>query len=134
MIVVDTNILAYLWISGLRSRDAELALDKDSLWIAPFLWRSEFRNVLTQHVRKKLLSLESAVDTMQKAERQMNKNEFHLPSEKILELVITSKCSAYDCEYMALAQQFVVKVVTADKIILSEFPRVAISLENFIEE
>jgi len=51
MIVVDTNIIAYLYISGEKSLQAEQLLSFDSLWNAPILWRSEFRNVLSQYFK-----------------------------------------------------------------------------------
>ena len=47
MIVVDTNVIGYLFLSSDQSVLAERALQKDNEWAAPILWRSEFRNVLT---------------------------------------------------------------------------------------
>ncbi len=47
MIVVDTNIISYLHISGERSQQSENLLSSDSNWVAPILWRSKFRKVLT---------------------------------------------------------------------------------------
>ena len=52
MIVVDTNVLAYLLITGERSAEAERALRKDPFWAAPLLWRSELRNVLALYMRQ----------------------------------------------------------------------------------
>ena len=46
MIVVDTNIIAYLHISGEFTPVAIQALEKDPHWIVPPLWQSEYRNVL----------------------------------------------------------------------------------------
>lgn len=55
-----------------------------------------------------------------------------IPSpEKILELISKSDCTAYDCEFIALAQQLDVLLVTADKQLLTRFPDSAISLEEF---
>lgn len=46
MIVVDSNVLAYLYLPGEYSTAAEALLEQDSDWAAPILWRSEFRNIL----------------------------------------------------------------------------------------
>ena len=60
MIVADTNSIAYFWIKGSYTKFAEKLLKKDSDWLVPFLWRSEFRNALVSCIRKNLLSLENA--------------------------------------------------------------------------
>ena len=52
MIVVDTNILAYLYLPGDFTERAEALLAKDADWVAPTLWRSEFRNILVVHATR----------------------------------------------------------------------------------
>lgn len=44
MIVVDTNTIAYLYLLTEHTADVEALLDKDPHWVAPLLWRSEYRN------------------------------------------------------------------------------------------
>jgi hypothetical protein len=39
MIVVDTNIIGYLYLTSDRSAQSEQALIKDPHWVAPLLWR-----------------------------------------------------------------------------------------------
>ena len=51
MIVTDTNVIAYLYLEGERSVQVEKVLEKDPHWVAPLLWRSEFRNVLALYMR-----------------------------------------------------------------------------------
>ena len=132
MIVVDTNIIGYLYLHSPRSSQAEQALFKDSTWAAPILWQSEFRNVLVQYLRKHLLSFEDAVRIMEEATRLMAGREYAVASMAVLALVNTSSCSAYDCEFVALAKDLKVPLVTVDKQILREFPNIAVSLDAFV--
>jgi predicted nucleic acid-binding protein len=131
MIVVDTNVIAYLWLQGSQTRYAEDLLKKDPDWIAPLLWRSEFRNVLAGYFRNKDISINLALQLMQEAESHMNGREFSVPSAEILSLVEKSSCSAYDCEFVALAKDLGIPLVTTDRKILSSFPSVAVNLKKF---
>ncbi len=125
MIVVDTNIISYLYISGERSRQVERLLSVDAHWSAPVLWRSEFRSVLGRYLRSNYLSLDEVLHIIQQAEQLLSENEYEVPSAHIMQLVNSSKCSAYDCEFVALAQHLDVPLITADKTILREFPGIA---------
>lgn len=132
MIVVDTNIIGYLYLTGERSGQAEQALRKDPQWAAPLLWRSEFRNVLALYLRKKLLSLETAQQIMGEATSLMLGREYNVASPQVLDLVAVSTCSAYDCEFVALALDLDVPLVTVDQRVLNQFPTAAKALDDFI--
>ena len=134
MIVVDTNIIGYLYLTAERSSQAEQALLKDPLWSAPLLWRSEFRNVLALYMRKKLLRLADAQQIMAEAMLLMQGREYEVPSHQVLSLVDRSGCSAYDCEFVALAEDLGIQLVTCDKQIINQFSGIAIALEEYIAE
>jgi predicted nucleic acid-binding protein len=133
MIVVDTNIIVYLYISGDRSQQVENLLSKDPEWIAPDLWLSEFRNVLSLYLRQNLLTFAEILFILQQAEALLAQNEYKVVSTEVMALVNTSNCSAYDCEFVALAQHLDVRLVTVDKKIIKNFPKIAISLEDFLQ-
>jgi predicted nucleic acid-binding protein len=132
VIVVDTNVICYRWISSPNSAAAETALAKDPNWIAPLLWRSEFRNIVALAIRKKALTITAAQEIVRKAEGSLERSEFAVSSDAVLQLVARSSCTAYDCEFVALAHAEAVQLVTTDRQILNEFPEVAISLERFV--
>jgi predicted nucleic acid-binding protein len=48
----------------------------------------------------------------------------------VLQLVSTSRCSAYDCEFVAVAEQLAVPLVTEDLTILAAFHLLAQSLHH----
>jgi len=130
LIVVDTNILAYLLLLGPKTEQAEILRRQERQWAAPQLWRSEFRNVLTGYLRRERLPLARAVAVMEEAELIMAPHEENVGSEPVLQLVSSSRCSAYACEFVAAAQQLGVPLVTEDRAILAAFPEVAQSLHQ----
>lgn len=131
MIVVDTNVIAYLLLEGDYTSQAETVLSKDSEWVAPYLWRSEFRSVLALCFRQGHISLADAKLLSQEAEVLMGGKEYEVQTAQVLDLVQRSKCSAYDCEFVAVAQQLGIQLVTSDKKVLKEFPATAVSMEVF---
>lgn len=132
MIVVDTNVIAYLLLKGERTNEAELVLGNDPDWIAPYLWRSEFRNVLAYYIQQAYISLTDAKLIIKTAEDLMHGKEYEVQSAHVLELVKNSNCSAYDCEFVALAEQLGIKLITSDKKIITKFPDIALSMEAFV--
>src|SRR5699024_6874473 len=107
-------------------------LEKDSDWIAPVLWRSEFRNVLAIYLRADILALPIALQAIEEAEQLMDSKEFEVNSTQVLSLVSDSSCSSYDCEFVALADDLNTKLVTFDKKINKEFSNIAIHPKQFI--
>ena len=133
MIVVDTNVIAYLWLPGEFSETVEAVLKQDAAWAAPLLWRSEFRNILAGYLRRKQLTLETATRALESAEQMLAGREYHVPSDRVMSFVAKSLCSAYDCEFVALADDLSVPLVTADAQILREFPNIAVHLRDFVK-
>ena len=131
MIVADTNLFAYLYIRGEQTSLAEAVFLRDPVWSAPLLWRSEFRNILAGLVRKKTLTLPVAVDLLRETEGWMKGREYTVLSHHVLDLATRSGCSAYDCEFVALAEDLSVKLVTNDRQILKAFPGNTVSLKEF---
>lgn len=132
MIVVDTNVIAYLMLPGEQTQLVEQVMAKDNRWLVPPLWKSEFRNVLTLYLRQEQVTIDQARAIMTRAERLFTRSEYPVTSEAIFTLVNSSHCSAYDCEFVALAEELSVPLVTADKQILRDFPETAVSPQQFV--
>jgi predicted nucleic acid-binding protein len=131
VIVADTNLIAYLMIQGERTDSARAILTRDPVWAAPLLWRSEFRNVLSLYVRRGHLALSDALEFMGEAEDLLRGREYQVPSAPVLALSQQSGCTAYDCEFVYLARELHVPLVTSDKALLEAFPRIAVSMVAF---
>ena len=134
MIVADINLIAYFSIYTEHSTLAEAVCAADSIWVAPLLWRSEYRANLMKYINHAGMNFETAVSSLRVAEEAIAGREYAVDARKVLELAIESKCSAYDCEYVALAQDLGVPLVTTDKQILRAFPKTAVSMEKFAKK
>ncbi len=128
MIVVDSNVLAYLYLPGEYTAPAEALLACEPEWVAPVLWRSEFRNILAGYLRRGSLTFEQAYRLQQEAEDLLRGAEYEVDSLDVLELVRDSECSAYDCEFVALARKLGTRCVTMDGKLLRWFPGIAVAL------
>jgi predicted nucleic acid-binding protein len=122
VIVVDTSVVACLFLRGEFAPRAEAWLRQDRDWAAPILWRSEFRNVLAGFLRRKQLTFDAAREIQREAEALLIGNEHEVDSQRVLELVRDSDCSAYDCEFVSVAMRLGVKLLTADSKVLKAFP------------
>jgi predicted nucleic acid-binding protein len=131
VIVADINVIGYLLIPGPLTASAEAAARKDQ-WCSTPLWRSEFRNVLALYLRRQALTIEDARSLIAVAERLLWGREFVVRSALVLDCIASSNRSAYDCEFVALAKDLGLPLVTSDETIIRDFPRTAIHLRDFV--
>jgi predicted nucleic acid-binding protein len=119
-----------LYLPGEHTRFAEALFAKDANWAVPILWRSEFRNILAGYLRRKVLTFEQAIHIQYEAESLLAGAEYDIDSLSVLELVRASDCSAYDCEFVALAIKLNTSLITMDKKLLRAFPQRAMALSS----
>ena len=132
MIIADTNIISYLLLPTIYTDSVEKLYKIDPDWSAPILWKSVFRNVMALYLRKKIITLEKAMQLQDTAESIIIQDEYDISSPQVLALIDKSDCSAYDCEFIALANHLDTKLVTQDKKVLRAFPTTAISVSDFL--
>jgi predicted nucleic acid-binding protein len=130
VIVVDSNVIAYLYLPGEHTAAAEALMQRDSKWAAPLLWRSEVRNVLAGYLRRGTLSFEQTLAIQSEAEDLLRGGEYEVSSAAVLELVAASDCTAYDCEFVAVARHLGTRLVTMDAKLLKAFPKDAQALNE----
>jgi predicted nucleic acid-binding protein len=132
MIVVDANLIGNLFIETKDSPVAIQVFEKDPDWYAPILWQSEVRSIVTSYFRHNLLTLDKAFRIMDEAYRLMLEQERFVSFSLVLELVGNSRCISYDCEYVALAKEMNLILVTFDQQVVREFPRIAVFPIDFV--
>ena len=133
MIVVDTNVISYLLIPSPLTTAAVSARRRDD-WCAPLLWRSEFRSVLALRMRHHALSRQAAGELISLAERLLWGREFSVRSATVLDCVSRSTRSAYDCEFVALAEDLGTRLVTTDEPLVRDFPNRVIHLQDYVAQ
>ena len=132
MIVVDTNIIAHFWLPSDHSQLCDQVFEQDPEWIAPVLWIGEFRNVVSLYLRKQLIDLSKALQISEKAQELMKDRQFYVHSLQVFDFVNKSNCSSYDCEFVSLANDMSVPLITLDKKVLNTFPDIATHPTNFL--
>lgn len=125
MIAVDTNVLAYLLLPGPHSDAAERLREMDADWIAPPLWRSEFRNVVNMTRRASRLDLAAALAALAAADEVMRRADVQPDARRVMQLAEASGCTTYDCEFVEVAERLKSMLYTADAKVLKYFPEIA---------
>jgi predicted nucleic acid-binding protein len=133
VIVPDANQLIYLYMrAGALTDRADAVYLRDGDWAAPYLWRSEVRNALARMIRDGKITMDEACAVLANAETLLKHQEYLVASSDVLALAVQSGCTAYDCEYVALAEALDVPLVTEDREVLRAFPARAVSPEQFV--
>jgi predicted nucleic acid-binding protein len=127
VVLVDTNILAYLMIEGDRTAAAQKLFERDSDWCSEAFVMVEFSNVIATYVG--VGALTQAQGTKLLAEAQT-----HLPTlnnvvnTQALETAMQFGISAYDARFISLAKQLKQKLITEDAKLRVAVPAWTISL------
>lgn len=134
MIVVDTNILSYMTFATEYSARVNSLHEHDPVWEAPVLWRSEFLNVLALYNRKNLIDYQDMLSALDFAERLIGTREHKVSSPDVIDVIVNSSCSSYDCEFIILAKSLGTYLITYDKKLLLEFPSIALKPEDYLTQ
>lgn len=127
MIVVDTNVLAYLLIDGDRTAEAQALRLADQDWRSdPFLL-VEFSNLLATQVKADALTAAQAEALLTTATQQIA-DWVEVPHAEVLALAIERRISVYDARFIACAQRLGRPLVTEDARLRAATPGLSISI------
>ena len=129
MVVVDTNILAYLLIEGDRTRDAQALYAKDADWRSEAFVLVEFSNILATYLRSSALSRRHAQALLVEAERRV-RSLVNLPHLRALRVAEQFAVSAYDARFLGAAQSLGARLVTEDGRLRATAPALTMSLSD----
>jgi predicted nucleic acid-binding protein len=121
VVLIDTNILAYLLLEGDRTALAQELYERDSDWCSEAFLMVEFSNVLATSIRSRAITREQGVKLLAGAEALVPVLT-SVQHERVLEAAIQFGTSAYDARFIALAMQMKMKLVTEDARLRSAVP------------
>lgn len=133
MVIVDTGPLAFLLLPGEMTDLAQRAYAKDPAWSSAPIWRSEFRNIVVRYVREGWVTPKAAEEILRAAEDKMHPRQYNIDDQAVLEIALQTGLSAYQCEYLALAQDLNLRLVTTQEELVRAAPQMAISLADYVE-
>jgi len=132
VIVVDTNILAHFYLEGPRTAVARHLKEKDRDWIVPLLWRYEFMNILATASRHDPSSAKMFIQTWDRIRAHLAAREMEVDHRVALTLAIQYRITAYDAQFVALAEASNTVLITEDRPLQKQFPSRALSMDHFI--
>ena len=132
MIVVDTQLPLQLTVDTDDSERARLVFERDPIWSAPQLWRSEYRNAILGYVRRGHLTLDEALACDLRAAVVLAGHEHAIDSAEVMRTSLAPGLTAYDAEFVTLARALGVMLVTFDKQILANCSDVAVHPADFV--
>jgi predicted nucleic acid-binding protein len=129
VVLVDTNIIAYLMIRGDRTAAAQQLFERDSDWCSEAFVMVEFSNVIATYVRTGAL-------TQAQGTKLLVDSQAHLPTlhsvvnTQALETAMQFGISAYDARFISLARQLKLKLITEDAKLRVAVPAWTMSLDD----
>jgi predicted nucleic acid-binding protein len=132
VIVVDTNLIVETVLPGESHGAALEVAARDPEWVAPALWRSELRNVLATSMRTRGLRLRDAVAAFEAADRLVTDFDVDESTEACLAIAAKGRISAYDAEFVFVAERLGKPLVSGDRKLAKAFPGRVLSPEEFV--
>lgn len=113
MVLVDTNILAYLLIQGDRTAAAQALYERDPDWRSEAFIFVEFSNILATYVRSNLLTRDGGTDLLGEAQRRLSAL-VNVEHHHALDVATEFGISAYDARFISSARQMRTRLITED--------------------
>jgi predicted nucleic acid-binding protein len=130
MLLVDTNVVAYLLIEGDHTQAAQQLRRRDPDWRSEAFLLVEFTNVLASSVATKRMTLGLAENSLGKAVALFDGKLRSMPPASVLAAAVRHRVSAYDARFLALAEAIGLPVVTEDKKLRDAAPNLTQSLAD----
>jgi predicted nucleic acid-binding protein len=128
MLLVDTNVVAYLLIEGDHTKAAQKLHSRDPDWRSEAFLLVEFTNVLFSSIARKRMTLSMAEDFLAKAAALFDGKLGRIPHASVLAIATRHRVSAYDARFLSLADQLGSRLITDDARLRAAAPALTQSL------
>ncbi len=132
MIVVDSSVISFLFLEGELTESVKELHRIDSEWITPPILNHEMLNILAV-----VGTADQAVAPMEEIWRDIRAllgSRQQVPDPlRSLHLAIELEISGYEAQYVALAQQLNMPLVTEEQRLLEQLPDLCLSIEEALK-
>src|SRR5213078_5390182 len=128
MLLVDTNIIAPLYVRSAHSPAVAELFAHDPLWRTEPLGLIELSNVLITYERARYITAATARDCLNRAAAFLQPQLFRVSHQAALEAALDYRVPAYDARFLALADQLGSRLVTEDTRLRTAAPALTQSL------
>lgn len=133
MIVIDANILIYALIECDNSRLIPQLREKDADWRTTELCRHEILNVLTTYQRRGVLSLAQCRELLSYANQFLAQAQCEVNFAASLDTAAKHGISGYDAQYVALATNLSIPLISEDRKVRQAVPEIVMSMQQFVD-
>jgi predicted nucleic acid-binding protein len=130
MLLVDTNVVAYLLIEGNHTEAAQQLRRRDPDWRSEAFLLVEFTNMLASSIANKRMTFRLAQDFLGKAVALFDGKLRSMSPASVLAAAVRHGVSAYDARFLALAKTIGLPIVTEDKKLRTAAPELTQSLAD----
>jgi predicted nucleic acid-binding protein len=128
MLLVDTNIIAPLFVHSARSSAVEELRARDGIWLTEPFALIEFTNLLATYERARYITAAIGRQCLSRAEAFLQPHFFSVTHEAALEFALRYRTTGYDARFLALADQLGSRLVTEDARLRAAAPALTQSL------
>ena len=132
MLLVDTNIIAPLYVQSARSPAAAELFAHDPVWRTEPLALIELSNVLITYERARYITAAAARDCLNRAAAFLQPHLFRVSHQAALDAALRYGTTAYHARFLALARELRMRLVTEDVKLRAVAPALTQSLAEAV--
>lgn len=132
MLLVDTNVVAFLLIDGHHTEAAQELRIRDPDWRSEVFLLVEFTNVLASSIARKRMTLSLAGALLAKAAALFDGKLGRVPHASVLAIATRHRVSTYDARFLVLADQLGSRLITEDARLRAAAPALTQSLAEAV--